>query len=376
MNNTANPENYMKTAIKLARKARGRTSPNPMVGALVVKNGKIVGRGFHPEAGKPHAEVYALREAGDQARQATMYVTLEPCNHQGRTPPCTEAIIDAGISRVVIGMEDPNPRVAGKGIARLKKAGIETISGILEDSCRRLNEAYIKYITTGTPFVTLKIAASMDGRIATHTGHSHWISNEKSRRYVHQLRDENDAILIGIGTLLQDNPRLTTRLPQKKGRNPYRIIVDSRLRTPLHANIFGEDAREKLILATNCKKHAELKLYQDRVYHLLQVPADELGQLDLKILMEKLAGLEIMSVLIEGGSEISGSAVDAGIVDKICFFYAPLLIGGRGSTGMMGGRGIEFIPEAWRIKDLKIKRFGTDICVEGYLQSPPLTPNE
>ncbi|MCK4377976.1 MAG: bifunctional diaminohydroxyphosphoribosylaminopyrimidine deaminase/5-amino-6-(5-phosphoribosylamino)uracil reductase RibD, partial [Deltaproteobacteria bacterium] len=343
---------------------------------LVVKEDEIVGKGFHPAAGKPHAEIYALREAGDQARQATMYVTLEPCNHQGRTPPCTEAIIAAGISRVVIGMEDPNPKVAGQGIARLLKSGIDTISGILEDECHRLNEAYIKYITSNTPFVTLKIAASMDGRIATHAGHSHWITNEKSRSYVHRLRDETDAILIGIGTLLQDNPKLTTRLPQKKGRNPYRIIVDSRLRTPLHAKIFGKDAKEKLILATSCKNHDELKLYQDRVQRLLQIPANELGQLDLKILMNKLARLEIMSVLIEGGSEISGSSVDAGIVDKICFFFAPLLIGGRGSTGMMGGRGIDFIPKAQKVKDLKIKRFGTDICIEGYLQTPSSLSHE
>jgi len=370
------PENYMKEALKLARKAKGRTSPNPMVGALVVKDDKIVGKGFHPAAGKPHAEIFALKEAGDRARQATMYVTLEPCNHHGRTPPCTEAIIAAGIKKVFVGMEDPNPKVAGKGMARLRQAGIDVVSGILEDKCLQLNEAYIKYITTNTPFVTLKVAASMDGRIATHTGHSHWITNEKSRRYVHRLRDENDAILIGIGTLLQDNPELTTRLPRKKGRNPYRIIVDSRLRTPLYAHIFGDDAKEKLILATSCKKHSDLKVYQDRVYRLLQIPANDLGQLDLNILMKKLAKLEIMSLLIEGGSEINGSFVDAGIVDKICFFFAPLLIGGRGSIGMMGGQGIDFIPEATRIKDLKIKRFGTDICVEGYLQTPPLTPNE
>jgi len=376
MNIIPTDESYLKQALKLAAKAKGRTSPNPMVGALVVKNDKIVGKGFHPAAGKPHAEIYALREAGNQARKATMYVTLEPCNHQGRTPPCTEAIIAAGISRLVIGMEDPNPKVAGKGIARLREAGIDAVSGILEDECHRLNEAYIKYITTNTPFVTLKIAASMDGRIATHAGHSHWITNDKSRRYVHQLRDETDAILIGIGTLLQDNPKLTTRLPQKKGHNPYRIIVDSRLRTPLHANIFGADAKEKLILATSCKNKENLKLYQDRAYHILQIPTNEVGQLDLNILMKKLAQLEIMSVLIEGGSEISGSSVDAGIVDKFCFFYAPLLIGGRGAVGMVGGQGINFIPEAQRVKNLKIKHFGTDICVEGYLQSPPSPPHE
>lgn len=366
----------MKEALRLARKGKGRTSPNPMVGALVVKDDEIVGKGFHPAAGKPHAEIYALKEAGDRARQATMYVTLEPCNHHGRTPPCTEAIIAAGIKKVFVGVEDPNPKVAGKGMVRLREAGIDVVSGILEDKCLQMNEAYNKYITTNIPFVTLKVAASMDGRIATHTGHSHWISNEKSRRYVHRLRDETDAILIGIGTLLQDNPKLTTRLPRKKGRNPYRIIVDSRLRTPLYANIFGEDAREKLILATSCKNHSELKVYQDRVYRLLQIPTNDLGQLDLNILMKKLAKLEIMSLLVEGGSEINGSFVDAGIVDKICFFFAPLLIGGRGSTGMLGGRGIDFVPEATRVKDLKIKRFGTDICVEGYLQASSSSTHE
>ncbi len=376
MKTLSTDEKYLQQALKLAARGRGRTSPNPMVGALVVKNDTIVGKGFHPAAGKPHAEVYALREAGEMARQATMYVTLEPCNHQGRTPPCTEAIIAAGINRVVIGMEDPNPKVAGSGITRLRGAGIETVSGILEDKCRRLNEAYIKYITTRTPFVTLKIAASMDGRIATHTGHSHWITSEQSRRYVHRLRDETDAILIGIGTLLQDNPRLTTRLPGKKGRNPYRIIVDSHLRTPLHADIFGTDSREKLILATSCTKHDQLKLYRDRTYRILQIPADDLGQLDLKFLMKELAELEIMSLIIEGGSEINGSAVDAGIVDKICFFYAPLLIGGRGSIGMIGGRGIDFIPDAQRIKEVKIRRFGPDLCVEGYLQPAAPLPHD
>ena len=376
MKTLSTDEKYLQQALKLAAKGRGRTSPNPMVGALVVKNGTIVGKGFHPAAGKPHAEVYALREAGEMARQATMYVTLEPCNHQGRTPPCTEAIIAAGISRVVVGMEDPNPKVAGNGMTRLRAAGIEIISGILEDKCRRLNEAYIKYITTNTPFVTLKIAASMDGRIATHTGHSHWITGEQSRRYVHRLRDETDAILIGIGTLLQDNPRLTTRLPGKKGLNPYRIIVDSRLRTPLHADIFGTDAREKLILVTSFAKRDELELYRERTCHILQIPADDLGQLDLKFLMKELAELEIMSLIIEGGAEINGSAVDAGIVDKICFFYAPLLIGGRGSIGMMGGRGIDFIPDAQRIKEVKIRRFGPDICVEGYLQPAAPLPHD
>ncbi|MBN2331876.1 MAG: bifunctional diaminohydroxyphosphoribosylaminopyrimidine deaminase/5-amino-6-(5-phosphoribosylamino)uracil reductase RibD [Deltaproteobacteria bacterium] len=369
-------EEYLDLALLLAAKAKGRTSPNPMVGALIVKEGDIVGRGFHPAAGQPHAEIFALREAGEQARQATMYVTLEPCNHQGRTPPCTEAIIAAGINSVVIGMKDPNPKVAGRGIARLQQAGIKVTVGIREKQCRQLNEAYCKFITTGMPFVTLKIAASMDGRIATRSGHSHWITNEESRHYVHQLRDETDAILIGIGTLLHDNPKLTTRLPHGQGRNPYRIIVDSHLRTPLHANIFGDDAREKLILATCVSQQDALRSYQERTKKILQIHADENGQLDLPVLMKKLASMGIMTLLVEGGSEISGSALEAGIVDKICFFYAPILIGGRGATGMLGGQGHDSIADSQAVTGITIKHFGTDLCLEGYLRPQSKSDND
>ena len=358
----------MHQALALARKASGLTSPNPLVGAVVVANGEIVGSGFHPRAGEPHAEIFALREAGAKAYGADLYVTLEPCNHQGRTPPCTAAIIKAKISRVFAGTLDPNPQVAGRGIEQLQKAEIEVETGLLEYECRRLNEFWNKFITTGLPFVTLKSAASLDGRIATRTGNSQWITNKKSRHYVHQLRAGHDAILIGIGTLLKDNPRLTARIPGEKPRNPYRIVVDSMLRTPLDSKIFGPDGRERVLLAT--KQHEENKLapYRSLVRDILILPSNNLGQLDLAELMKLLGAREITSVLIEGGSEINGSALDNQIIDKICFFYAPILVGGRGSLGMISGHGAETIDHAQPIKDITIHNFDNDICVEGYFR--------
>ncbi len=358
---------FMQEALKLARKGLGKTSPNPMVGAVVVRDGEIVGRGWHPGAGQPHAEVFALEEAGELALDAELFVTLEPCNHQGRTPACSEAIIRAGIRRVVIGTADPNPAVIGRGAERLEQAGIKVEIGLLEAECRRLNETWNKYITTGLPFVTLKTAASLDGRIATRTGHSQWITNEKSRHYVHQIRAAHDAILVGIGTLLKDNPRLTARRPGLEPLNPYRIVLDSLLRTPLDSNIFGDDGREKMLLAT--RRHEEKKLapYRNRVKEILLLPTNNLGQLDFPALMRELGKREITSVLIEGGSEINGSALDNRIIDKICFFYAPILIGGRGSLGMLSGEGAESIDQALPVRDITIRHFDGDLCLEGYI---------
>ena len=358
---------FMQEALKLARRGLGKTSPNPMVGAVVVRDGEIVGRGWHPGAGQPHAEIFALKEAGDLALDAELFVTLEPCNHEGRTPPCSEAIIRAGIRRVVIGTTDPNPGVVGRGAERLEEAGIRVETGLLGEECRRLNETWNKYITTGMPFVTLKAAASLDGRIATRTGHSQWISNEKSRHYVHQIRAAHDAILIGIGTLLKDNPRLTARRPGLEPLSPYRIVLDSLLRTPLDSNIFGRDGREKMFLAT--RRHEEKKLapYRERVREILTLPTNDLGQLDFPALLRELGRREITSVLIEGGSEINGSALDNRIIDKICFFYAPILIGGRGSLGMLSGRGAESIDQALPVRDITIRHFDNDLCLEGYI---------
>jgi diaminohydroxyphosphoribosylaminopyrimidine deaminase/5-amino-6-(5-phosphoribosylamino)uracil reductase len=362
-------ERFMDEALALAERGRGRTSPNPMVGAVIVRDNEVVGRGWHPAAGEPHAEIFALREAGERARGATLYVTLEPCNHHGRTPPCTEAIIAAGIRRVVAGMEDPNPKVAGGGFTRLREAGIEVTTGVREAACQRLNEVFITWITTGMPFVTLKIAASLDGRIATRSGHSHWITGAAAREQVHRLRDEHDAVLIGIGTLLKDNPRLTTRLPGG-GRNPYRVIVDSRLRTPLHANIFGADGRERLIIFTAVKDRQQIAPYQERSLAVLHAPDTGNGILDLKSVMRQLAARDICSVMIEGGAEVGGSAMDAGIVHKICFFYAPRIIGGRGAVGMLGGTGSTTMHEAINVIEVEINRFGPDFCITGYVSRP------
>ncbi len=360
---------FMRRAMALALSATGLTSPNPLVGCVIVAQGEVVGSGFHPRAGEPHAEVFALREAGDRARDADLYVTLEPCNHQGRTPPCTKAIIKAGIRRVFIGTLDPNPEVAGRGADFLKAAGITVETGLLEEKCRQLNEFWNKFITTKRPFVTLKSAASLDGRIATRSGHSQWITNEKSRNYVHQLRAAHDAILIGIGTLLKDNPRLTARLPGEILRNPYRIIVDSMLRTPLDFKIFGSDGRDRVLLATRMHPEDKLAPYRKLVKDILILPSNDLGQLDLEELMKILAQRGISSVLIEGGSEINGSALDNRIIDKICFFYAPILVGGRGSLGMISGEGVNSIDQAVTITDISIRNFDDDICVEGYLSN-------
>lgn len=358
---------FMQAALVLARKALGLTAPNPMVGAVVVANGEIVGQGFHPRAGEPHAEVLALREAGERALNAELYVTLEPCNHQGKTPPCTETIIRSGIRRVIIGTTDPNPLVEGQGATRLKQAGIKVEIGLLGSECCRLNEAWNKFITTGLPFVTLKSAASLDGRIATRSGHSQWITNEKSRHYVHQLRAAHDAILVGIGTLLKDNPKLTARLPGQPPCSPYRIIVDSLLRTPLNSHVFGPDGRERMLLATHQHSEEKLAPYREKVKDILILPTNNLGQIDLLELMKILAARGITSLLIEGGSEINGSALDNRIIDKICFFYAPILVGGRGSLGMISGQGAETIDQALPIKDITIRHFDNDLCIEGYL---------
>jgi len=358
INFTDSDKSFMQKALDLASQASGLTAPNPLVGCVIVAQGEVVGSGFHPRAGEPHAEVFALREAGAQAQNADLYVTLEPCSHQGRTPPCTRAIIAAGIKRVIIGTRDPNPGVSGRGSQILEKAGIKVEIGLLENECRKLNEYWNKFITRGLPFVTLKSAASLDGRIATKSGHSQWITNEKSRLYVHKLRAAHDAILIGIGTLLKDNPRLTARIPGAQPRNPYRVVVDSMLRTPLDSNIFGPDGSRRVLLAT--KQHEETKIapYRKLVKDVLVTPCDSLGQLDLAELMKILAARGITSVLIEGGSEINGSAIDNRIIDKICFFYAPIIVGGQGANT---------IDQALTVTDINIIYFDDDICVEGYL---------
>lgn len=356
-------EEFMRKALELASK--GNTSPNPMVGCVIVRDGAIVAEGYHKKAGKPHAEVEALRKIKD-AGGCAIYVTLEPCCHYGRTPPCTKAIIKADIKKVVLAMRDPNPIVCGKGIQELKNAGIEVIEGVLEDEARRLNESYIKYITTKKPFVILKAAMSLDGKIASKTGDSKWISSRESRREVHELRARVGAVLVGVNTIIVDNPRLTCRIGKGGGRNPLKIIVDSRLRAPLNARIFDEC---KVLIATTRKHDSrKRKLLEERGVKFLIVGGDKNGRVDLKKLMGKLSELEITSVLIEGGGEVNASALEAGIVDKILFYVAPKIIGGVGGKTPVAGEGVELVKNAVKIKDMTINKIGEDILLEGHIR--------
>ncbi|KUK64729.1 MAG: Riboflavin biosynthesis protein RibD [Desulfotomaculum sp. 46_80] len=359
---------YMGRALELARLGRGKTSPNPMVGAVVVKDGQVAGEGYHHKAGSPHAEIIALDNAGEKAKGATLYVNLEPCSHYGRTGPCANAVVEAGISRVVIAMSDPNPLVCGKGISYLEQRNVEVATGVLEDEALLLNEVFIKYITTGRPFVILKAAMSLDGKIAAHTGDSRWVTGPEARSRVHVLRSLYDAVLVGINTVLADDPLLTVRLPDEKGRNPIRIVVDSVARIPVNSLVLSQLAEAPTIIVTTgsagAQKIARLKKTGAEV---LVVPGDG-PRVDLKWLMAELARQEITSVMIEGGGEINASALESGLVDKIIWFIAPKIVGGRLSPSPVGGSGVSLMAETRQIENLTVTRFGEDICLEGYLK--------
>jgi len=358
----------MKHALMLAEKGIGYTSPNPMVGAVVVKKNKIVGKGYHHACGEAHAEVNALIDAGDQAKGAILYVTLEPCNHTGKTPPCTHAILKAGIATVVMAMSDPNPNVSGKGAEFLEKNGVSVISNICEEEAKQLNQVFCKFIQTGKPFVTMKYAATMDGRIATQNGDARWISNEKSRQYVHQMRHANDAILVGIGTIQNDNPSLTTRLPEKKGKDPVRIIVDTHLRINLDATVLTQTSHADTIIAcsqeaSNTRGH----LYQKPQTCILPVPLKN-KRIDLNQLMIRLGQKHITSVLIEGGSCIHASAIQAKIVDQICCFIAPKILGGDGYPVCQGEAPLQ-MKNATSVTNVRVQRFDDDIMIVGLLEN-------
>jgi len=356
---------YMRLALRLALKGAGRTSPNPMVGAVLVRRGKIIATGYHRRAGSDHAEIVALKRAGGKARGATLYLNLEPCNHQGRTPPCALALARSGVRRVVVGMVDPNPLVSGKGIRRLRQARIRVDAGLLERECRRLNEAFSKYITRRIPFVILKLAVSLDGRIAASTGDSRWVTGSVSRQYVHRLRDQVDAVLVGAGTVLADDPKLTCRL--RGGRDPWRIVLDGRLRIPLKAHLFHQRNPEKTIVVTSsrspAKKIAALQACGAAVW---KFPLRE-GRIPFVPLLKKLGRMGLLSVMIEGGAITAGWALKEDIADKVLFFYAPKIIGGEGIP-MISALGIKKTSHARKIKDIEIKRFGKDFLVSGYLK--------
>jgi diaminohydroxyphosphoribosylaminopyrimidine deaminase / 5-amino-6-(5-phosphoribosylamino)uracil reductase len=366
---SAEDRRLMALALKLGAKGTGSTSPNPMVGAVVVKDGRIVGQGYHQRYGQPHAEVEALRQAGPLARGATLYVTLEPCNHHGKTPPCTAAVLTAGIYRVVIANLDPNPRVTGGGAAFLRNQGLIVDQGLLAKAGQKLNEFFFKAITTGSPFVIAKAAASLDGKIATRTNDSRWITGDKARLWGHRLRHQVDAILVGVGTVVADDPQLTTRLPLGKGRDPIRIILDSRLRLPLTAQVLTRKSTAPTwIVCTNAAPPEKMAAIQALGAEIILAPSLD-NRVDLAALLPLLGQRRVQSLLVEGGAEVHGSFFAAGLVDKFHLFLAPKFIGGRQAPGILGGQGIDRLAEAPVARDLSIHHLDLDILISGYLNT-------
>lgn len=359
---------YMKRALELAKKGAGYTNPNPLVGAVIVKDERIIGEGYHKVYGSHHAEVNAFLNAAEDVKGATMYVTLEPCSHYGKTPPCTKAIVEKGIKKVIIGLKDPNPLVAGKGIKILEDAGIEVITGVLEEEGRRLNEIFLKYITTKLPFCIMKTAMTLDGKVATHTNASKWITGALSRRYVHELRHRVAGIMVGIGTVLTDDPSLTARLEDGKGSDPIRIVVDSSARISLEARVLNLQSDKRTIMAVTEKADkAKLKALEEKGAEIIITPSKG-GKVDLSLLMKELGERKIDSVLLEGGSELNYAALEEGIVDKVNAFIAPKIIGGNTAKTPVGGQGKAYMNEAINLKAIDIQRFGDDIMIEGYIE--------
>lgn len=357
-------EKRMAEALELARRAEGRTRPNPAVGCVIVRNGEAIGRGFHRRAGEAHAEVDALASLPPEStRGATLYVNLEPCCVHGRTPPCTDAIIEAGIARVVIGAKDTNPRVQGGGIAALERAGIEVVTDVLYQRCRELNAPYYRTMEAGLPFVAGKWAMSLDGKIATRSGDSSWISGEASRAAVHELRNRYDAVMVGTGTLRRDDPRLTCRI--EGGRDPVRVVLDASLDVDLSARIFE---RPGTIVATSDAADAQrASALEARGATVLRVTSDD-GRLDLRELLERLLSEhDVMSVLVEGGGDLLGSLFDANLLDRVYAFVAPTLIGGREATPAIAGRGVSSMDVATRLRNVRVERYEDDVLITGDL---------
>ncbi len=353
---------YMGLAMKLALKARGNTLPNPMVGAVVVKDGRIIGQGYHRKAGLAHAEVVALDQAGEAAKGAILYVTLEPCTHFGRTPPCVNRIVRSKVKEVFVGMLDPNPLNNGKGISFLKDNGIKVSVGYLEDELREMNDIFIKYISKKMPYITVKVAESLDGRVATKTGESKWITSDASRSFAHKERGNFDAIVVGVNTVIRDNPKLDAWFSRKQ---PVKVIVDSHLNTPDNANIF---LKGKVILATIASKQPGQETENMKVLSqkadILEVK-EKNGQIDLKDMFKKLAAREICNCLVEGGGTLIGSLFDDKLVDKVKFFISPKIIGGKDAIGAVMGKGVSRINEVKKLKNVKFKRIGEDFLIEG-----------
>jgi diaminohydroxyphosphoribosylaminopyrimidine deaminase/5-amino-6-(5-phosphoribosylamino)uracil reductase len=358
----------MRRALTLARKGIGRTTPNPAVGCVIVRDGRVVGEGWHKKAGTPHAEVHALAMAGDAAQGADVYITLEPCCHTGRTPPCSEALIKAGVVRVIAGMTDPNLLVNGGGLSDLRRAGIRTVSGVLEEECRAINRNFIKHVTSGHPFVIYKCAMTLDGKIATVTGDSRWISCDESRKYVHRMRSRCDAVMVGVDTIIADNPQLTVR--HVKGRNPLRVIVDSTLRTPAGVGVLsGSLATMTIIATTEVNPRIHRRYQKNGATVLVCRPCN--GRVDLTDLWGKLGKRGIQSVLLEGGSRLAGEALKQGLIDECVFFYAPKVIGSDGFSPFTVS-GVTGMNQALQFTDLTVQRMGCDIIVTARPEKPCL----
>jgi len=359
----------MEQALSLARLALGLVSPNPAVGAVVVKNDVVVGQGYTQPLGSWHAEVVALKQADEKARHGTLYVTLEPCCHYGRTPPCTQAIITAGITEVHLSMLDPNPLVSGRGKDELERAGIKTYVGEHEEEAKEINEAYTKFITIGKPFVTAKFAVSLDGKIATKSGDSKWISGEEARKYVHNLRYTADAIMAGVNTVLADDPHLTARSCGGRGgtarKQPLRVIVDGKGRTPLTARVFRQPGKTLLVLGRMATPEEKTAFAQVSA-EVLELPSAE-GWVDLEKLLKALGEREITSVLVEGGGILLGSLFDCGLVDKVTAFIAPIIIGGKEAKTAVSGKGVDKVVDSLRLERVRVEKFGEDLMVSGYV---------
>ena len=353
---------YMRLALELAERGRGWTSPNPMVGAVLVREGRIIGQGWHVRCGELHAERHALKNCTEPPEGATLYVTLEPCCHQGRQPPCTDAILEAGIRRVVVGSGDPNPLVAGKGLDILRGHGVEVETGVLEAECRALNRVFFHYIQTKRPYVTMKYAMTLDGKIATRTGASQWITGEAARKQVHRDRHFHTGIMAGVGTVLADDPLLTCRT--EDGKNPVRIVCDTRLRTPLDSRLVRTAGEVPTVIATCCADPARRAPYEDAGCRVLVLPERD-GHVDLNALMEQLGQMEIDSVLLEGGGTLNWAALESGIVQRVQAYIAPKIFGGGAAKSPVEGLGVEVPAQAVRLKNTTVTAVGEDFLLEG-----------
>jgi diaminohydroxyphosphoribosylaminopyrimidine deaminase/5-amino-6-(5-phosphoribosylamino)uracil reductase len=359
-------KNYMEMCYALAEKARGCTSPNPYVGAVIVRRHEVVGWGYHEKCGHQHAEAAALDRAGHRAQGATAYVTLEPCIHWGRTPPCIDRILQSKLKRVVVSDYDPNPLVYRKGVGRMRAAGIAVSTGLLKEKNRRLNEAYIKFITKKIPFVILKAAVSLDGKIATRTYASQWISSSSTREYIHLMRGEYDAIMVGINTILKDNPQLTIRHPQWRNKRQIRVILDSRLRLPLHARILSTLARgDVLVFTSRAAASKKARALEQKGVRVISAPESG-GRLQMQAVLEWLGKQDISSLLVEGGGRIHTEFLEQRLADKILVTYSPQLIGGKSAPSFFQGDGIRSLEEAMRLQKTRAFKIGNDILVEGY----------